>query len=205
MFLNGVLVHGPGGGLVYRRELESDYAAEALQLALSCGVPACAFTGDACSALAPSPLLDALHTRFFEPRAAIVESLAALLAGPPVVKVLLYAQHASQIEELRPRMEALMAGRASVTQAVPEMLEVLPLGASKGAGASRLLRSLGLDPARCAAVGDGENDVALLQMVGLGLAMANAAPVARAAAQHTLFRGNDEDGVVEACERFLLV
>ena len=40
---------------------------------------------------------------------------------------------------------------------------------------------------------------------GLGLAMANAAPVARAAALHTLARGNDEDGVVEACERFLLV
>ena len=68
-----------------------------------------------------------------------------------------------------------------------------------------LLRQLGVEPSRVAALGDGENDVAMLQLAGLGLAMANAAPAARAAAHHVLGRSNDEDGVVEAVERFLLV
>jgi hydroxymethylpyrimidine pyrophosphatase-like HAD family hydrolase len=44
----------------------------------------------------------------------------------------------------------------------------------------------------------------MLRGVGLGLAMANAVPLARAAAQHVLRRSNDEDGVAEAVERFLL-
>jgi Cof subfamily protein (haloacid dehalogenase superfamily) len=204
VFLNGGLVHRTGGSVIYSRTLEAAQVSDALELAAAAGIPACAFTGDTCVALAPSPLLDELHTRYFEPLSAIAPSLPHLLEGPPVVKVLLYAHTAAAIDGVRPAMEALMAGRAAVVQAVPEMLEILPLGASKGDGCARLLRALGVPAQRAAAIGDGENDVAMLQAVGLGLAMANAAPVARAAARHTLSCGNEEDGVVEAIERFLL-
>ena len=91
-----------------------------------------------------------------------------------------------------------------LVQAVPDMLEVLPLGASKGTGARRLLDALGVAPARAAAIGDGENDLDMLRGVGLGLAMANAVPSTRAAAAHVLSRSNNEDGVAEAIERYLL-
>jgi hypothetical protein len=39
--------------------------------------------------------------------------------------------------------------------------QVLPLGASKGAGVSWLLDHLGMDPAGLLALGDGENDMKL--------------------------------------------
>ena len=204
VYLQGLTVYGAAGGLIFRRELAPDVVADAFSLAAAAGVPAAAFSGDTCVCLVESPQLELLHSRYFEPRAALAPSLDALQAGPPVVKVLFYAPSAAAIDALRPRAEAALRGRATVVQAVPDMLEVLPLQASKGAGVSRLLASLGVPPARAAAVGDGENDVYMLRGVGLGLAMANAVPLARAAAAHVLARSNDQDGVAEAVERFLL-
>jgi len=205
VFLNGVLVYAQRGKLAFQRQLPFDTVEDALSLAAASGVSAAAFTGDECFALAPSPLLDALHSRFYEPQARILPDIAALRAVvPPPVKVLMYAATAQEIDELRPRMEALLAGRAHVIQAVPEMLEVLPLGASKGAGAMRLLNALGVPPSRAAAIGDGENDLDMLKGVGLGLAMANAVPATRAAATHVLSRSNDQDGVAEAIEKYIL-
>jgi hydroxymethylpyrimidine pyrophosphatase-like HAD family hydrolase len=206
VFLQGLMVYGTSGALIYRRELAPDIVADAFALADASGVPAAAFCGDTCACLAdPTPQLSLLHSRYFEPLALRAPSLEALQAGPPVVKMLFYAPSADAIATLRPRVEAALEGRATVVQAVPDMLEVLPLAASKGAGVARLLASLGVPPERAAAVGDGENDVDMLRGVGLGIAMANAVPLARAASRHVLARSNDQDGVAEAVERFLLL
>jgi HAD superfamily hydrolase (TIGR01484 family) len=45
----------------------------------------------------------------------------------------------------------------------PEMLEVLPLGASKGLGVSKLLEHLNIAPANLMALGDAENDIEMLK------------------------------------------
>ena len=53
------------------------------------------------------------------------------------------------------------------------------------------------------ACGDGLNDITMLRDAGLGVAMANACPEAKAAADvETL--SCDEDGVARAIERFCL-
>lgn len=48
-------------------------------------------------------------------------------------------------------------------------LKVLPFGTSKGAGLAWLLTHLGVDATRVMAVGDGENDVEMLQLAGVSL------------------------------------
>ena len=52
-------------------------------------------------------------------------------------------------------------------------------------------------------VGDAENDVAMIQYAGLGVAMANATDEAKAVADHITLT-NEEDGVAEVIERFML-
>ncbi|HMN41431.1 MAG TPA: HAD hydrolase family protein [Phycisphaerales bacterium] len=60
----------------------------------------------------------------------------------------------------------------------------------------------GIDHARIAAIGNDINDVAMLSAAGLGVAMENAIPEAKAAARmHT--RANDADGVAHAIEMIL--
>ena len=66
-----------------------------------------------------------------------------------------------------------------------------------------LLRHLQVAPAEAMACGDAENDVEMLGLVGLGVAMGNANPLARAAA-NVVVGTNDEDGVAEAVQRYVL-
>lgn len=47
-----------------------------------------------------------------------------------------------RISELRPEVEDKFEGIASITKALPGMLELLPLGASKGEGVQRLLNGM---------------------------------------------------------------
>ena len=46
-------------------------------------------------------------------------------------------------------------------------LEILPESTSKAAGLRRLLDALGIRPGHVMAVGDGENDLEMMRMVGL--------------------------------------
>ena len=60
--------------------------------------------------------------------------------------------------------------------------DILKDGIDKGYGLRALARLAGLDPVACVAVGDGDNDAAMLQAAGLGVAMGNASAAAKAAA-----------------------
>ena len=53
------------------------------------------------------------------------------------------------------------------------------------------------------AVGDGINDLSMIQYAGLGVAMANAQPVVRENADYITL-SNDEDGVAAVVEKFIL-
>jgi hydroxymethylpyrimidine pyrophosphatase-like HAD family hydrolase len=124
------------------------------------------------------------------------------VAGLTIHKLIFMAEQA-RIDEVRPAAQAAFGGRAALTAALGGMLEVLPLGASKGASVAWLLQRLGVSPGRCMALGDGENDVEMLRLAGLGVAVGNAGPAARAAAD-VVVGSNDEDGVAQAIERFVL-
>lgn len=59
-------------------------------------------------------------------------------------KVLFYDTAERVASFLRPHWTLAVNGRATVVQALPEMMEILPAGASKGTGVQRLLDHLGV-------------------------------------------------------------
>ncbi|HET6749059.1 MAG TPA: HAD family hydrolase [Actinomycetes bacterium] len=65
-------------------------------------------------------------------------------------------------------------------------LQVRPPGISKWSGVRAFCADRGLDPARVLAVGDGANDVELLESAAVACAVSTAAPVALARARHVL-------------------
>jgi magnesium-transporting ATPase (P-type) len=58
-------------------------------------------------------------------------------------------------------------------------------------------------PEEVLALGDAENDIEMLQLAGIGVAMGNAHEKLKAVADYVVAT-NDEDGVAEAVERFAL-
>ena len=104
----------------------------------------------------------------------------------------------------RDRCRARLEGSGVViTNAERSSMEFSAPGVDKGTGLARLAELLGVDEAATIAVGDAENDLAMLRSAGLGVAMGNAIPAAVEAADVQV-SDNDHDGVAEAIERYLL-
>lgn len=81
--------------------------------------------------------------------------------------------------------------------------EINAEGTDKGSAMLKLGELLGIRKEEIMACGDGMNDIAMLKVVGLGVAMANADPEVREAADY-ITASNDEDGVAKAIEKFAL-
>ena len=73
-------------------------------------------------------------------------------------------------------------GGLEVARVGPEDLEITVAGVSKGAALEGLCASLGIDPARAAAFGDSGNDISMAGRANTFVAMGNATPEVKAAA-----------------------
>lgn len=82
-------------------------------------------------------------------------------------------------------------------------VEINCRGVHKGQGLAQLADRLGIGMDAVMAIGDSDNDLTMLRMAGLGVAMANAAPYIRDAADECT-GSHAEDGVAQAIERYIL-
>jgi len=83
------------------------------------------------------------------------------------------------------------------------LLEVLPKTVDKGKGLILLSELLDISLDEMMAIGDQENDLAMVQTAGTGVAMANATDIVKDAAQ-IVTKSNDEHGVAYAIEEYVL-
>lgn len=84
------------------------------------------------------------------------------------------------------------------------ILEVMPKGVHKAVGLKLLSDYLTLDKSQVMAMGDEENDLTMLEWAGLGVAMVNAVPKAKAVAKAVTTKTNEESGVAEAIHKYIL-
>ena len=82
-------------------------------------------------------------------------------------------------------------------------IEVNAAGVNKGTGLVNLGSRRGIKREEIMAFGDGDNDTVMLKEVGFGVAMANGEPQVKEAADYITL-SNEEDGVAQAIERFVL-
>lgn len=76
------------------------------------------------------------------------------------------------------------------------LLEFMPKGVTKAYGISLLAKDLGLKQEEIMAIGDEENDLPMIQYAGLGVAMENAVPFVKEAADFVTV-SNEENGVAK--------
>jgi hypothetical protein len=86
----------------------------------------------------------------------------------------------------------------NITPTDPEYLEFTALRADKAVGVAAAARYYGVEQTAVIAFGDGNNDVPLLAWAGLGVAMSNARPHAKAAAALVSPSGNPETSFARA-------
>lgn len=81
-------------------------------------------------------------------------------------------------------------------------IEINAAGVDKGNALLELSYRLGIRREETIAFGDGDNDVGLVKQAGIGVAMANAEPQVKAAADFVT-ASNNEDGILRAMEKYI--
>lgn len=131
-----------------------------------------------------------------------VENLADYL-DYPICKLLLTLDP-SKMAAVEPEAKRLFGQQLGVFRSCDFFIEVVPKGVAKDASLAALLERRGLTQEHLMAVGDGMNDLPMLQFAGVGVAMANADPAVKAGADDVTLADNDHDGVAEAIEKYIL-
>ena len=103
----------------------------------------------------------------------------------PIGKIVFGDHREERIQRLSELLHAHpLADRFAFIRSERTLYEILPPGIHKGTALEKLCELLAVDPRRTVAVGDYNNDVGMLRTAGVGVAVANASPEAKAAADY---------------------
>ena len=124
------------------------------------------------------------------------------LAGQGITKIL-WIDDPSRVMSYYKKMSAHFGDRLNCHPSRPELLEFVHTAASKAAAMEAIGSRLGVSQAEMIAIGDGYNDLSMLQYAGFSVAMANAPEEIKAVCSHVT-GSNNEDGVAAFIEEYLL-
>ena len=109
----------------------------------------------------------------------------------------------STLREKRQELERIFDGKLYVAQSSFDIIELLHPEVSKGTALSVIAKDLHIKPEEIVAFGDNHNDIGMLQLAGLGVAMGNANEEVKMAADYVTL-SNAEDGVAAVIEDLIL-
>ena len=183
VFIQGLLVCDKSGEPVQQLLLPAEVIREMNRFAAERGISLVAYTTDDQIVCSDTDEHTDKIIPFNEPvpEAIAAAGMSALAQpGEPGVYKLMLMGNEPLLAKTRPHLEAMLESKATVTKAMDEMLEILPLGASKWSGVAKALELVGFSPADCLVMGDGENDLEMLTQVHLTLTNARGVePVAQ--------------------------
>ena len=129
-----------------------------------------------------------------------VNNLADFLPFAPV-KILMSADP-EIIGDVQKSIAAFLPESLTVVQTAAFYLEVIPRTINKGQGILDICRALGITKEEVIAFGDSHNDIPMLKTAGMGVAMGNAHPDVKAAADYITL-SNNEDGIAAALDTLM--
>lgn len=194
--MNGSLIYDRGE-VIYSHPLDRDDAAAVVDFAEKNSIP--------CVAFAEKEIVmnchNALTERVFK-MIRLPEPTPSPLypyASKPVCQFTIFVDQETEDRCLVPVLKHSVTARWH-----PEFTDIDPENISKAEGIARVISRYGIRREEVMAIGDGGNDVEMLEYAGIGVAMGNAVPEVR---KHADFVTStvDEDGVIAAVRHFGLL
>lgn len=115
----------------------------------------------------------------------------------------MFVDHEEIISKIKDQVVERLGDKYYVVQSEPFFIEIMNKNASKGNALDELTTQLGITPEEVMAIGDQGNDLTMIKFAGLGVAMGNAIPEIKAAAQYET-KTNAENGVAYAIQENVL-
>ena len=125
------------------------------------------------------------------------------LSGEPIVKILYQNTDKDYLRRIAKELVDV-TGPFDVSYSSNRYLEFNRAGINKGSGLRKLAEILGIKMDEIIAVGDNNNDLAMIKAAGLGAGVANCTGEVRAHCDYVSAANNEEGGVAEIIEKFML-
>lgn len=116
---------------------------------------------------------------------------------------LLLIDDRDRLDALKKKFNDAYREHVNITYSKPNFLEVYNKNASKGEAVRIIGQHYGLKPEEIIAIGDGENDIFMIEYAGLGVAMGNSSEEVKSKADFVTL-SNNENGVAYVLEKFIL-
>ena len=120
-----------------------------------------------------------------------------------ITKILWY-DDIDKIDSYQTEIGEFLTDSVNYHTSKPIFLEFVDKNASKAIALEKLGVYFGIKPEEMIAVGDGFNDLSMIEYAGLGVAMGNAKEALKERANYVTM-SNDEDGVAHIINKFILV
>ncbi len=146
------------------------------------------------------------HTDYYVSRSRLapkkVDSFDTFLVDD-VSKVLLFGDR-EEVVRAKESLKDVPLDASSIFFSHENLLEFNPPNATKGTTLKRLADQLNIDMSEVIAVGDNFNDISMITMAGLGVAVANAEQEVKNIADYITDLDNNKSALKEVVEKFIL-
>lgn len=199
-FNGGLLMDYVSGQILYTAALPD----EALPVVVECGRRSghAVFTyseGCICTETPDDPYVRISHQRNGMPIRAVSDFLSQIPL--PVPKCIISGEP-DTMPALQREVAARLYGVADAYISDPYFLEVVQRGVDKADALARLMESLGLNHHQLIAAGDGHNDIGMIRLAAMGIAMGNAHPDVRRVADVVALTA-EHDGLAQVLEKLV--
>lgn len=100
-------------------------------------------------------------------------------------------------------LQERFSDQLTIFRSEPFFIEIMPKDIDKSTSLTHMLERIGMKREDAICCGDGYNDLTMISYAGVGVAMGNARDEVKAVADY-ITKTNDEDGLVEVIEKFIL-
>lgn len=134
----------------------------------------------------------------------IVDDVTTILTEEPMKIIVMDLSGREHLEKFRADLEIWARHKVSSTFSSPYLLEYGSLSSTKGNGVKYLCDYFNIPIENSIAAGDEENDVSMLEVAGIGVAMRNATNLTKKSADYVTQNDNNHDGLSEVIEKYVL-
>ncbi|QXM07126.1 Cof-type HAD-IIB family hydrolase [Crassaminicella indica] len=120
-------------------------------------------------------------------------------------KIFFICEQHEKLIKVKEKIEKNYEGQLNIAFSLPQCLEIMPQGVSKGHALKNVLKKYDIQLEEVVAFGDGLNDLEMLTAAGKGLVMGNAHDkLKEVLPDHEIIGTNDEDAVANYLEKLFL-
>jgi len=196
---NGGTIWFPDRGIVEQYTLSRSVAEELLLFSRRHRLHIDFTTGDGIYVERLDDALEAVYRKYF----AVPKQLDDLLQLEQLPVKVTISGRPDQIDQAYPAVQEQFTGKVQFFRSGPHFIDFIAFGVNKGTALQKLASELGVAREQTMAIGNYYNDLEMIRMSGLGVAVANAPEEVKRQAD-LVTDSNNEEGVRKILETFVL-